>query len=29
MSDHEYMGEMLEDMGKTQPAGERRSYGGY
>ena len=29
MSDHEYMGEMLEDMGKTQPAGERREYGGY
>ena len=29
MRDHEYMGEMLEDMGKTQPAGERRSYGGY
>ena len=29
MSDHEYMGEMLEDLGKTQPAGERREYGGY
>ena len=29
MSDHEYMGEMLEGMGKTQPAGERREYGGY
>ena len=29
MSDHEYMGEMLENMGKTQPAGERRPYGGY
>ena len=29
MSDHEYMGEMLEDLGKSQPAGERRSYGGY
>ena len=29
MSDHEYMGEMLEAMGKTQPAGERREYGGY
>ena len=29
MCDHEYMGEMLEDMGKTQPAGERREYGGY
>ena len=29
MSDHEYMGEMFEDLGKSQPAGERRSYGGY
>lgn len=29
MSDHEYMGEMLEDLGKSQPSGERRSYGGY
>ena len=29
LADHEIMGEMLEDMGKTQPAGERRSYGGY
>ena len=29
MSDHEYMGEMLEDLGQTQPAGERRPYGGY
>ena len=29
MSDQEYMGEMLEDLGKSQPAGERRSYGGY
>ena len=29
LADHEIMGEMLEDMGKTQPAGERRSSGGY
>ena len=29
LADHEIMGEMLEDMGKTQPAGERREYGGY
>ena len=29
LADHEIMGEMLSDMGKTQPAGERRSYGGY
>jgi chromosome segregation ATPase len=29
MSDHEYMGEMLEDLGEKQSAGERRSYGGY
>ena len=29
MSDHEYMGEMLEDLGQNQPAGERRTYGGY
>ena len=29
LADHEIMGEMLKDMGKTQPAGERRSYGGY
>ena len=29
LADHEIMGEMLEDMGKPQPAGERRSYGGY
>ena len=29
LADHEIMGEMLEDMGKTQPAGDRRSYGGY
>ena len=29
LADHEIMGEMLKDMGKTQPAGERRQYGGY
>ena len=29
LADHEIMGEMLKDMGKTQPAGERRAYGGY
>ena len=28
LADHAYMGEMLEGMGKTQPAGERRDYGG-
>mgnify|MGYP005814909249 FL=1 len=29
LADHEIMGEMLSEMGRTQPAGERRSYGGY
>ena len=29
MSDHEYMGDMLSELGKTQPAGELRDYGGY
>ena len=29
MSDHAYMGDMLEELGKSQPAGERRDYGGY
>ena len=29
LADHEIMGEMLSEMGMTQPAGERRSYGGY
>ena len=29
LADHELMGEMLSEMGKTQPAGERREYGGY
>ena len=27
MADHSYMGEMLEQLGKGQPAGERRDYG--
>jgi chromosome segregation ATPase len=27
MADHSYMGEMLEELGKGQPAGERRDYG--
>ena len=27
MADHSYMGEMLEELGKGQPAGERRQYG--
>ena len=29
LADHEIMGEMLAEMGQTQPAGERRMYGGY
>ena len=29
LADHEIMGEMLSDIGMAQPAGERRSYGGY
>ena len=29
LADHEIMGEMLSEMGQTQPAGERRMYGGY
>ena len=29
MGDHEYMGEMLRELGETQPPGERREYGGY
>ena len=29
MADHAYMGEMLSELGKSQPSGERRSYGGY
>ena len=28
MADHAYMGEMLSELGKSQPSGERRSYGG-
>ena len=29
MGEHEVIGEMFEQMGKIQPAGERRTYGGY
>ena len=29
LADNEIMGEMLSEMGQMQPAGERRSYGGY
>ena len=29
MGEHEVIGEMLQQMGEIQPAGERRSYGGY
>ena len=29
MSDHAYMGDMLSELGKSQPSGERRDYGGY
>ena len=29
MADHEYMGELLEELGEKQPPGERRQYGGY
>jgi|TARA_R110000824_G_scaffold347023_4_gene533843 hypothetical protein len=29
MGDHEVMGELLSDLGKSQPTGERREYGGY
>jgi chromosome segregation ATPase len=29
MADHAYMGDMLSELGKSQPSGERRSYGGY
>ena len=29
MADHAYMGEMLSELGKSQPSGERRDYGGY
>ena len=27
MADHSYMGEMLKELGKSQPSGERRAYG--
>ena len=29
MGEHEVIGEMFQKMGEIQPAGERRSYGGY
>ena len=29
MGEHEVIGEMFEKMGEIQPAGERRTYGGY
>ena len=29
MGEHEVIGEMFEQMGEIQPAGERRTYGGY
>ena len=29
MADHAYMGDLLSELGKSQPSGERRSYGGY
>ena len=29
MADHEYMGELLKELGEKQPPGERRSYGNY
>ena len=29
MGEHEVIGEMFQQMGKIQPAGERRTYGGY
>ena len=29
MGEHEVIGEMFEQMGEIQPAGERRAYGGY
>ena len=29
MGEHEVIGEMLKEMGEIQPAGERRTYGGY
>ena len=29
MGEHEVIGEMFKELGEIQPAGERRSYGGY
>jgi len=29
MSEHEYMGELLTELGEKQPPGERRAYGNY
>ena len=29
MGEHEVIGEMFQQMGEIQPAGERRTYGGY
>ena len=29
MREHEVIGEMFKEMGEIQPAGERRTYGGY
>ena len=29
MADHEYMGELLKELGEKQPPGERRQYGNY
>ena len=29
MADHSYMGEILEELGKRLPPGERRQYGNY
>ena len=29
MGEHEVIGEMFQKMGEIQPAGERRTYGGY
>ena len=29
MGEHEVIGEMCKELGESQPAGERRTYGGY
>ena len=29
MADHDYMGELLEELGERLPSGERRQYGNY